>query len=177
MTGIDQALMRRFVALAADALCGEWVIMGGAVLPLLGIEDRVTWDIDVAGPPDAKLDQALVLMEIAERLGLPIEAINQAGAFFLHRIDGWHDGLVPLHAGKSAAILRPDATLFVRLKLDRLTESDLADCVAMLGAARRLGEPVRGRQLAAAIDVALGGGGLVAERRVRLEALRRLFPD
>jgi hypothetical protein len=176
VTGIDRDLVHRFVALAADSLQGDWVVMGGAVLPLLGVETRVTWDIDVAGPPEARMDQALLLMEIAEELGLPVEAINQAGAYFLHRVDGWRESLVKVRVGKSGTILRPDATLFVLLKIDRLTESDLADCTAMLDAARRLGETVRSDRLAAAIEAALEGGDLAGERRARLEALLGALP-
>jgi hypothetical protein len=171
VTGIDSALVHRFVVLAADSLQGDWVVMGGAVLPLLGVESRVTWDIDVAGPPEAKMDQALVLMEIAERLGLPVEAINQAGAYFLQRVEGWRESLVKVRIGRSATILRPDATLFVLLKIDRLTESDLADCIEMLDAAQRLGEPVRKERLVAAIGIALQHARLTDGRRDRLEEL------
>jgi hypothetical protein len=176
VTGIDRELVHRFVVLAADSLQGDWVVMGGAVLPLLGVESRVTWDIDVAGPPEAKMDQALVLMEIAERLGLPVEAINQAGAYFLRRVEGWRESLVKVHIGKSATILRPDATLFVLLKIDRLTESDLADCTEMLEAARQLGEPIRKDRIVDAIGIALRHAELTDGRRDRLEALARALP-
>ncbi len=146
--------------------------MGGSVLPLLGVEYRVTLDIDVAGPDDAGMDQALALMEIAEELGLPVEAINQAGAYFLRRIRGWERHLVEIHRGRGARILRPDATLFVLLKIDRLTESDLTDCVEMIRLARSGGERVDRRRVLGAIRRGLAGDVSVPKRR-RLEALSR----
>jgi hypothetical protein len=136
MRPIDGKLLTRFVKMAGDRLRGRWIIIGGAVLPLVGVHHRVTLDIDIVGPPDAGQDQTLVLMEIAESLGLPMEAINQAGAIFLHRIEAWERNLVVVHSGKSAAIHRPDATLFILLKLMRFTESDLADCLELLKVAR-----------------------------------------
>jgi hypothetical protein len=147
VSAVDQKLLRRFLKSAGDRLRGDWVLMGGAVLPLLGIEHRVTWDIDVAGPHDAAADQLLVLMEIAEQLGLPVEAINQAGAYFLQRIDGWEEHLVAVHEGKRARMFRPDVTLFLLLKISRLSESDLADCLAMLQYARASDEQPDVRRL------------------------------
>ncbi len=114
--------------------------MGGAVLPLLGIEHRTTLDIDVAWTKDVGSDQMLVLMEIAEQLGLPVEAVNQSGAFFLHRIENWKDNLVVLRKGRQTTIFRPDVTLFVLLKIGRLTESDMTDCLEFLKYARKHGE-------------------------------------
>ena len=172
MNAVDRRTLRRFVALAAERLRGDWVLIGGGVLPLLGVEVRVTVDIDVAGPDDAGMDQTLVLMGIAEELGLPVEAVNQAGAFFLRRIRGWERHLVELHRGRRARILRPDATLFLLLKLDRLTESDLTDCVEMLRLARRGGERVDRRRVRGAIGRGLAGDVSVPRRR-RLEALSR----
>lgn len=94
MSRIDAEMLQSFVRLAAERLKGDWVVIGGCVLPLLGVEHRTTVDIDVAGPRDADADQVFILMEIAEELGLPVEAINQAGAFFLRRIEGWPDHVV-----------------------------------------------------------------------------------
>ena len=130
MTAFDRRLLTRFVRLAGDRLTGDWVVMGGIVLPLLGVEHRVTVDIDLAGPADATNAETFALMEIAERLGLAPESINQAGAHFLHRVRGWQDDLVLLHQGRRARLHRPGVTLFVLLKLSRLSESDLADCRA-----------------------------------------------
>ena len=91
---ISPEIMRNFVAVAADQLKGSWVIIGGSVLHLLNIAARQTEDIDLAGPLTSTQAESLKLMELAESLGLPVEAINQAGAFFLYKIPGWDRKLI-----------------------------------------------------------------------------------
>ena len=93
MTDMSGAVLKRFVSLASQRLRGDWVVLGGAVLPLLGVEQRITLDIDIAGPETATNRETLELMNIADELDLPVESINQAAAFFLHRIPGWNDRL------------------------------------------------------------------------------------
>jgi len=171
VTAIDAALLRRFCELAGERLEGDWVVLGGTVLPLLGVERRITLDIDVAGPEDASNAQVLALMDIALELGLPIEVVNQAGAWFLHRIEGWRRNVVPVHRGPRATVHRPDATLFVLLKIGRLSESDLDDCLAMLERARERAEPVDAPRIAGAIREALGAGEISEPKRARLERL------
>lgn len=129
---MDSAILQRFLKLASSRLRGKWVVMGGTVLPLLGIEYRVTNDIDLAGPRTASQEDTLILMGIAEELHLPVEAINQAGAFFLFKIPDWESHLIEVFRGKSATFFRPDTTLFCLLKIPRLSESDFDDCVQML---------------------------------------------
>ncbi len=124
--------LRRFLDLAGSRLDGEWILLGGTVLPLLGVEYRVTADIDLVNLRESQSGSALRLMELAEKLGLPIESINQAAAYFLHKIPKYQKHLVLLHQGKSATLYRPDAYLFVRLKLGRLSESDLSDCIEFI---------------------------------------------
>lgn len=132
MTKIDEKLLRRFAVKLADTLRGDWVILGGTVLPLLGISYRATVDIDVAGPRTSSQEDTLKLMEIAEGLGLSVESINQAGAYFLHRIDKYEQNLVLYHAGRKGALYRPNATLFILLKMERLSETDLTDCLVII---------------------------------------------
>jgi len=170
--GVHREVLRKFVELAGERLRGDWVVMGGSVLPLLGVEHRVTVDIDVAGPSDAGMDQTLALMGIAEEIGLPVEAVNQAGAYFLRAIRGWENHLVEVHRGKGARILRPDATLYLLLKLGRMTESDLSDCVEMLRIARRGDDRFDRRRMLGAIRRMLGRDLSDPQRR-RLEALSR----
>lgn len=129
---INQGILKKFIKLAEKKLTGKWVIMGGAVLPLMGIEYRITNDIDIAGPKKSTQRDMLVLMEIAQTLGLPIEAINQAGAFFLHKIENWEKHLIVVSKKEKVTFYRPNATLFLLLKISRLTESDLQDCFNML---------------------------------------------
>jgi hypothetical protein len=71
-------------------------------------------------------------MTIAEKIGLAPEAINQAGAFFLNRIPRWEDNLVPILQTKHFSLSRPNSFLFLQLKIARLSESDLGDCLNML---------------------------------------------
>ena len=174
MRGLDTRTLQRFVELVGKRLEGRWIVIGGAVFPLLGVTHRVTVDIDIAGPEDAARSQTLTLMDLTEELGLPVEAINQAGDFFLRRIRGWEDHLVEIHRGPRASIQLPDATLFLLLKLNRLSEADLGDCEEMLKLARRLGDPIdTGRIRRTARQALARAEG--ADRRQRLEALLRLL--
>jgi hypothetical protein len=167
---VDAQVLKRFVHIAADELSGDWVVLGGSVLLLLGAGRRVTLDIDVAGPPGSRQEQTLKLMRIAEGLGLPVEAINQAAAYFLHRIEGWQERLVLVHEGSTARIHRPDVTLFVLLKAGRMTESDLADCIRFIEWSGEHGDEPDVPVLVRAIDEALTD----CESSGRRERLARL---
>jgi hypothetical protein len=123
--------IRRFLERAADALDGDWLLIGGAAAALWFREDRVTEDIDLVGLGDAP-GARLALLELADEEGLPIEAVNSAADFFVRRVDGWRDRLELLLAGARGTIYRPDPTLFLLLKLRRLSETDLDDCLALL---------------------------------------------
>ncbi|RME26000.1 MAG: hypothetical protein D6806_06915 [Deltaproteobacteria bacterium] len=171
MTLLNRKTLWRFVRLAGDNLRGDWVLMGGTVLALLGIGHRVTVDIDIAGPDDSGNEDLFVLMSLAHRLGLPVETINQAGAFFLRQINRWRDDIVLLHQGKTASIWRPAATLFVLLKLERFTEADLSDCLQMLQYATAHGEPVDVRRLSRAARAVMRRKGTSERKRERLERL------
>lgn len=170
MTALDSKTLSVFLKMAGDRLEGDWVIIGGIVLALLGIRHRVTLDIDIVGPAEATQEQTLALMEIAEKLGLPVEAINQVGAFFLRRIPGWETLLVRLHEGKSAVIHRPQVTLYILLKLRRFTETDLVDCLEFLRFARKAGEKPDKRRIRKAVRDLLRKNP-PAEKRRRLDAL------
>ena len=125
--------MEKFIAKVLTKLEGEWVIIGGTVLTLLGIDERVTMDIDMVLINNKTSNaQSIKLMEIAEGLGLPVEAINQAGEYFLSKVDGYQDHLVLFAESKKCKIYRPDAFLFLKLKLSRASETDLSDCLAFL---------------------------------------------
>ncbi len=125
--------MEKFIAKVLTKLEGEWVIIGGTVLSLLGIDGRVTMDIDMVSINNKSSNgQSIKLMEIAESLGLPVEAINQAGEYFLSKVDGYQAHLVLFAESKKCKIYRPDAFLFVKLKLARASETDLSDCIAFL---------------------------------------------
>ena len=132
MTVINTKISKKFLELAAKELKGDWVVMGGTVMVLMGVNERFTVDIDLAGPKTATQADTLKLMTIAEKIGLAPEAINQAGAFFLNRIPRWEDNLVPILQTKQFSLSRPNSFLFLQLKIARLSESDLGDCLNML---------------------------------------------
>jgi len=152
---VNAKLIERFADLAARRLPGQWVIFGGAALPLMGITTRTTLDIDVAGPTDLPMAATLAVMEIAQELGLPVESVNQAGAFFLRRVDGWEQRLVLVRRGRKGSVWRPDATLFILLKLGRLTETDLQDCLDVLALPEREREPVDSDSVCTAVRAQL----------------------
>jgi len=139
---LTKQTLQRFLALATDRLEGQWVLVGGSLIPLLGGTDRITYDIDLVGPRDATQSHTLLLMEIADELGLSIESLNQAAAYFLYRIPGFEKDLLPLCQGERGSVMRPTAALYVELKLARFTESDLADCLFYVDYARRHAEPL-----------------------------------
>ena len=140
--------MERFFEAADVKLQGEFVLLGGSVLQVLGISDRVTLDIDLAHRERSQAGRfQLELMEIAEQLDLPIEAINQAGAFFLYRIPGWNKCLVNLFEGKNCTFFRPNINLYLRLKAARMSETDLDDCRQMLTYAKKQEESLAKKPL------------------------------
>lgn len=132
MKVINSKISKKFLELVSKELRGDWVLMGGAVMVFLGVNERVTVDIDLAGPQTANQSDTIKLMTIAEKIGLSPEAINQAGAFFLHRIPNWQENLVPLLRTDKFSLSRPNSFLFLQLKLSRLSESDLSDCINIL---------------------------------------------
>lgn len=130
---INAKVMKKFLEKSTSKLSGEWIIIGGTVLPLIGIDHRVTIDIDIVNLNfKSSNDDSLKLMEIAEELKLPIESINQAGAYYLSKIEDVADHLVLLQESKKCKIYRPDAYLFIKLKIERLSETDLADCIQFI---------------------------------------------
>src|SRR5712691_4763012 len=108
-------------------------------------------------------------MELAVNCLVPIEAVNSAADFFVRRIDGWRDQLVELMRGSSAIIYRPSATLFLLLKLERMSEADLGDCLAMISHCAETGESIDVDRVRARLDALGIGDDLdLAERRARL---------
>ena len=97
MKALDASLLKKFLKAAGDQLTGEWVLVGGTVLPALNVDVRSTTDIDFVGLPVDTTREQLKLMQIAEDLGLPIESINQASAYFISKISGFEKSLVLLH--------------------------------------------------------------------------------
>jgi len=131
-TGFSKEIVEIFIDRAGKELAGDWVLLGGSLSLLLGITSRVTHDIDIVGPKDARQSDTLKLMQIALDLALPVESINQAAAFFLFKVSNWQNQIVLIHKGAHARIFRPNATLFIQLKIARMSESDSEDILGMI---------------------------------------------
>jgi hypothetical protein len=129
MIEISTLILKRFFEQADKKMEGEWILLGGTLLPALGIHYRSTVDIDFVKKTPLAQGEQLLLMEISESLGLPVEAINPAAAYFLYKIKDFEKSLLLLFSGTSIKIYRPNLWLFVSLKLSRLSETDLSDCL------------------------------------------------
>ena len=129
---MNQKTIQQLLILAEKRLVGDWVLLGGTLLYYFGIEKRVTTDIDLV--PISKKDNSGVLssMELAQDLNLPVETINSAVLFFLEKIPNYREDLIELRKWKNGCLYRPNLYLFLKLKLNRLSESDFQDCSDLL---------------------------------------------
>jgi len=109
---LDRARLDSVVQALVDGLDGDWLLVGGAAIALWLEPRRVTEDIDLV-PLRPTGGERLALMELAESVGLPIEAVNSAADFFVRRVPGWDRDVVLLRRGRRGAVYRPDATLMV----------------------------------------------------------------
>lgn len=127
----DGAAVQRLLATAVERLDGSWLLVGGALVTAWLEGERRTQDVDLIGPEGTR-EERLALLDLADELGLPIEALNTAADYFVRRVDGWESETRLLLEGSRGRILRPTVTLFLLTKLSRLSESDLGDCLAAL---------------------------------------------
>lgn len=128
---LDRTRIERFLDRAASMLQGDWVLVGGAAAAVWFLPDRTTEDIDLVGAHGTNAER-LRLMEVADSEGLPVETVNSAADYYVRRVSDWNRDLVEIRRGTSATIYRPTATVYVLLKLRRLSEQDLDDCRALL---------------------------------------------
>lgn len=131
-TLLNPKILNQFMELALKNLKGDWIILGGTLLPALGVEHRSTIDIDFVSKNESSNSQLLQLMEIAQSLGLPIETINSAAAYFLKKIPDYSERLILLKKSKDCSILRPTLDLYFELKISRALESDIQDILKMI---------------------------------------------
>ena len=135
----DRERLEALLAAMAERLHGDWLLVGGALAALwLDEPGRTTEDVDLIGLSGAP-EERLALMQLAQEMGLPIEAVNSAADFFVRRISGWEEEIEIFRTGPKTRIYRPTPTLFLLLKLDRLSEQDLGDCLATIDKARGSG--------------------------------------
>lgn len=137
----DRARIEALLSRACQRLSGEWLLVGGSAAAVWFAPARTTEDIDLVGLGGTQ-DERFALMELAAEESIPIEAVNSAAGYFVRRIDDWREQLVELVRGPNATIYRPTPTLFLLLKIGRLSETDLEDCLGLLAACADSGEAV-----------------------------------
>ena len=165
---LDRARLDGIVDAITERLPGDWLLVGGALVALWLEPRRTTEDVDILGL-GGTVEERMSLMSLAAELGLPVEALNSAADFFVRRIAGWRDELELFRQGARGRVYRPTVTLFVLLKIERLSERDLADCLAALGRARA--ESLRfdpGRVLAALAALPTAADPDLTRRRIEL---------
>lgn len=147
-------------------------MIGGGAAAAWFSPGRTTEDLDLIGLGGSQAER-FALMELATEASLPIEAVNSAADFFVRRIPGWRDHLVELHRGQRGVVYRPDATLFLLLKVNRLSEVDFGDCIALIEHCRQSGEGIDRGRVTAHLDQLPGNDdGNLLDRRAKLrEAL------
>ncbi|MEN9723149.1 MAG: hypothetical protein RJB38_1135 [Pseudomonadota bacterium] len=173
MRALDSKLLQKLLRAAAERLDGEWLLIGGTLLPAIGVETRPTVDVDLVSLEKASNEQNLKLMELAESLQLPVETINQAAGYFLQKIGYTQNELILLIQGSRATIYRPSLTLFWKLKIGRLSESDLSDCLEYLKYTRNQGESIDAPGLMTVLDQALQACLSESDRAERLKLLKQ----
>ncbi|HEY1818035.1 MAG TPA: hypothetical protein VGG74_37085 [Kofleriaceae bacterium] len=162
----DRARIEALVERAGEQLDGDWVLMGAAAAVAWFSPARTTADIDLIGLAGTQSER-LAVMDFALEVGLPVEAVNSAADFFVRRIPDWRDQLVVLHRGSRATIHRPNATLFLLLKVGRLSETDLDDCRQLLATS----ETIDRDRVIAALDALLSThDAALGARRASLRA-------
>lgn len=173
---LDSKTLKRFLKKAGEELHGDWILIGGTVLPLLGINHRVTTDIDLLPLDKLTLNSVVLdLMALAEKLNLPVETINQAGLYFLEKIPNYWLKMVLLHKGPTATLYRPDINLFLELKMKRLSEADYSDCIDFIKYAKKKKEPINITSLETILSQEIKMSYENPPRRERLEKLLHII--
>lgn len=167
MSELDRQQLETVIAAAGERLEGSWLLIGGALVALWLEPRRITEDLDLIGI-EGHADERYRLMLFAESLQLPVEAVNSAADFFVRRIPGWEKEIELFRAGTQGKIYRPSPTLFLLLKMGRLSEEDLADCEALLERCRAEALPVDTARVLTALDALPRADGELAARRARL---------
>jgi hypothetical protein len=108
-------------------LKGDWLLVGGALLHVLGIHDRETLDIDLVPINDITNKVQLKIMDIAIKNGFPPETINFSAEYFVKKQKNWNKEIILIFKNKKTRIFRPSKKLFRALKQQRGTETDILD--------------------------------------------------
>jgi hypothetical protein len=167
---LDATRLDAIVQSVADRLPGDWLLVGGALVALWLDARRVTEDVDLVGIEGTGADR-LSLLGLAGDLGLPVEALNSAADYFVHRIPDWREHIEPFRIGKTGRVFRPSPTLFLVLKLRRLSTRDLDDCLELIRRCRSDDLAVdRHRALSELASLAPVDDAALVSRRQRLAA-------
>jgi hypothetical protein len=129
---ITEQQYKLFLDNVVNQIDSDWVVLGGSLLRIIQASSRSTSDIDICSIDEMTNDNRLSLMSIAQASGLPIEAINPAADFFLRQIPNWKNSLVLLVQGKKGNIFRPSLELYIILKMNRGTDTDVSDCIEFI---------------------------------------------
>jgi hypothetical protein len=169
-TDLDATRLEAIVQSVADHLPGDWLLVGGALVALWLDARRVTEDVDLVGIEGTGANR-LSLLGLARDLGLPVEALNSAADFFVHRVPDWRQQIEPFRTGKTGRVFRPSPTLFLVLKVGRLSTRDLDDCLELLQRCRHDGLVVDARRVRSEIaSLPPTDDGALSGRRRRLAA-------
>lgn len=172
---LDRDRLEELLEAMTEHLEGDWLLVGGAIVALWLEPRRVTEDIDILGLGGTQ-GERLRLMEFAESQGLPIEAVNSAVDFLVQRIPGWRDEIEVFRQKGRVRIFRPSPTLFLLLKIKRLSEQDLEDCLKLLDRVNEEGWSLDTARVAQALDdLGMSEDPELETRRHLLR--RRLAPD
>jgi hypothetical protein len=114
-------------------------------------------------------------MELAEKLGLSVETINQAAAFFVQKLEFSSADLPILKKSKKAVIYRPTFPLYLKLKASRLTESDLTDLEHYFSYCVGVGDKIDLASTRKSVAAILNHGEHSLERLARLKKLSNLL--
>lgn len=144
---LDSRVLARFLQLAVQSLDGEWVLLGGTLLPAVGIKVRSTADIDLVGLSEREDAQNSDLMRLAEAVGLPVQSVNPAAGYFFKKSNYQKSDLIVFLKGAKAVVYRPSVKLYWTLKVARLTETDFEDCGHYYNHCVKVGDPVSTQEL------------------------------
>jgi len=165
---LDRDRISAVVDAVADRLDGDWILIGGGLVALWLEPRRVTEDVDLVGVTGSGSDR-LALLGLARDLDLPVEALNSAADYFVYKNADWREQLEPFRTGAKGRIFRPTATLFLLLKVSRLSDEDLTDCLALLDRARTDGLTIDVARVAAALAVVVRHDDEARQRRDQLQ--------
>ncbi len=168
---LDRARIDTVVRAVADRLKGDWLLVGGGLVALWLEPRRVTEDVDIVGIRGSAADR-LDLLGLARELGLPIEALNSAADFFVYRVADWREQIEVFWEGAQGRIYRPSGTLFLLLKIHRLSARDLDDCIALMNRVAGDGSPLDVPRVVQALDgLPPAQDAALGDRRARLRSV------